>query len=59
MIRVKVKEFKQPVTSNKVFLVACELAGIQATHRQERKWVQGRGKAWNFRKEAEEKVSRI
>ena len=37
-----------------VFLGACELAGIQATPRQARKWNNGKGLALKFKNQARE-----
>jgi hypothetical protein len=37
---------------DKLFISACELAGIPATPRQARKWNNGTGKAFGFRNTA-------
>lgn len=53
MVVMTAREFME---KGKVFQIACELAGIPATKRQARRYLNGTGKAWGFKQSAINKI---
>lgn len=48
---------RQATLQSGIFQKACELAGIEATKRQARKWLHGKGKACLYKQEAHAAVA--